>query len=60
MNRKGSKLLEVSTEAYLTLESNVLALALLVGMMLEGNPEIQKKLKENGARVYTYKGENGL
>lgn len=29
-------------------------------MMVEDNPEIQKKLKENDTKVYTYKGENEL
>ena len=29
-------------------------------MIVEDNPEIQKKLKENDTKVYTYKGENEL
>lgn len=53
---RGIKLLEVNDKEYDYLGSNVLALAPRVCLVLDGNPEIQQKLIDEGCKVYTYKG----
>lgn len=54
---RGIELIEVDRDEYDNLGSNVLALAPRVVMILEGNPKIEKKLKDAGCKVYTYKGD---
>lgn len=53
---RGIKLVEVNDKEYDYLGSNVLALAPRVCVLLEGNPEIQQKLIDEGCIVYTYEG----
>lgn len=54
---RGIELLEVNDEEYAYLGSNVLALAPRKCVIIEGVPEITKKLKDAGCEVYTYPGK---
>ncbi|MGE7924968.1 dimethylarginine dimethylaminohydrolase family protein [Viridibacillus arvi] len=54
---KGFTLLEVPNDEYDTLACNVLAIAPRVCVLPEGNPITEQLLKEAGATVYTYKGD---
>lgn len=54
---KGFTLIEVSAEENISLGGNVLALAPRVCMIVEGNERIKAALEENGATVYSYKGQ---
>ncbi|MDF2677083.1 MAG: amidinotransferase [Bacillota bacterium] len=54
--QRGIKLIEVNDKEYDYLGSNVLALAPRVCIVMDGNPEIVKSLKEEGCTVYTYEG----
>lgn len=53
---RGMKLIEVDDKEYDYLGSNVLALAPRVCVILEGNPVMTKKLRDEGCTVYTYEG----
>lgn len=56
LKEKGIKLLEVNDKEYNYLGCNVLALAPRVCVLMDGNPEITKKLTDEGCTVYTYEG----
>ncbi|SUB56423.1 dimethylarginine dimethylaminohydrolase family protein [Peptoniphilus lacrimalis] len=55
--KRGIKLLEVNDKEYAYLGSNVLALDKRKCIIIEGVPEIQKKLEDEGCTVYTYPGK---
>ena len=55
---RGFQLVEVPDAEYDSLACNVLALAPRQCVMLAGNPETQRRLKQAGAQVWTYNGEN--
>lgn len=56
LQRRGFRLIEVPEQEFLTMGTNVLALAPGRCLMLEGNPITQRKLEENGCTVVTYRG----
>jgi len=56
LERRGIALVEVSDREFLTMATNVLALAPRHCLMLEGNPETQAKLERAGCLVRTYRG----
>jgi dimethylargininase len=56
LQRRDFKLIEVPEEEFLTMGSNVLALAPRKCLMLEGNPVTKRLLEEAGCEVMTYKG----
>lgn len=53
---RGFRLVEVPAEEFPTMGPNVLALAPGKCLMLEGNPVTQRRLKEAGCEVMTYRG----
>jgi len=53
---RGITLLEVDDKEYNYLGSNVLALAPRICVILDGNPEITQKLRDEGCTVYSYEG----
>lgn len=55
---RGIELLEVTDSEYDNLGSNVLALAPRVVVLPAGNPDITQKLKDAGATVHTYQGDD--
>lgn len=57
LKQRGIRLLEVNDEEYAYLGCNVLALAPRVCIVIEGVPEIKRKMEENGCKVYTYPGK---
>lgn len=56
LGRRGIALVEVTDAEFLTMATNVLALAPRDCLMLEGNPDAQAKLERAGCRVRTYRG----
>jgi N-dimethylarginine dimethylaminohydrolase len=56
LRARGMTLLEVPTEEFATLGSNVLTLAPRRCLMLEGNPVTRRALERAGAEVTTYEG----
>jgi len=56
LESRGITLIDVSDEEYNRLGSNVLAIAPRECIMMQGNPEIQNKLKKLGAEVHLYPG----
>ena len=54
---KNVRMIEVPDEEFETLGCNVLAVAPRRVIIHEGNPVTERKLKENGCVVYTYRGE---
>lgn len=50
-------LVEVPDDEYQTMACNVLAIAPRQAIMLDGNPETQRRLEEHGVEVLTYKGD---
>ncbi len=56
LQRRDFKLIEVPEEEFLTMGTNVLALAPRKCLMLEGNPVTKRLLEEVGCEVMTYKG----
>jgi N-dimethylarginine dimethylaminohydrolase len=53
---RGVTLIEVPEEEFMTMGTNILALAPRVCLMLEGNPVTEGALEEAGCRVLTYRG----
>ncbi|HEY6409966.1 MAG TPA: arginine deiminase family protein [Ktedonobacteraceae bacterium] len=56
LQRRDFRLIEVPDEEFVSMGTNVLALAPGKCLMLEGNPRTQKMLEEAGCEVVTYKG----
>jgi arginine deiminase len=56
LESRGITLIDVSDEEYNRLGSNVLALSPGKFIMMQGNPEIQNKLKQLGVKVHLYPG----
>ncbi len=56
LQRRDFKLIEIPEEEFLTMGTNVLALAPRKCLMLEGNPVTKRLLEEAGCEVKTYKG----
>jgi dimethylargininase len=56
LKMKGFKLIEVPTEEFLTMGSNVLALSPGVCLTIEGNPITKQRLEEANIEVITYRG----
>ncbi len=56
LQKRNFRLIEVPEEEFLTMGTNVLALAPGKCLMLEGNPITQQLLEEVGCEVVTYKG----
>ena len=56
LQKRNFRLIVVSEEEFLTMGTNVLALAPGKCLMLEGNPITQRHLEEIGCEVVTYKG----
>jgi len=56
LQRRDFKIIEVPEEEFLTMGTNVLALAPRKCLMLEGNPVTKRFLEEAGCEVMTYKG----
>ncbi len=54
---RGFELIEVSAEEYESLGGNVLALAPRICILPKGNEEVKTNLKNAGATVYEYKGD---
>lgn len=57
LRRRGFTLLEVPEREFLTMGTNVLALAPGQCLMLEGNPATKRLLEEAGCEVLTYRGD---
>lgn len=57
LERRGIRLIDVPEAEFLSMATNVLALAPGVCLMLEGNPITQERLEQAGCTVYTYKGD---
>jgi len=55
---KGIELIEVDDNEYDYLGSNVLALSPNKCIIVEGNPKVEKALRDNGCEVLTYPGKN--
>jgi N-dimethylarginine dimethylaminohydrolase len=56
LRKRGFRLIEVPSQEFETMGTNVLALAPGLCVMLEGNPITQRRLKAAGCRVLTYQG----
>jgi N-dimethylarginine dimethylaminohydrolase len=54
---RGIEMIEVPEEEFLTMGSNVLALAPRSCLMLEDNPGTRERLEEAGCQVRTYRGQ---
>ena len=54
---RGVRFVEVPQEEFMTMGSNVLALAPRHCVMLENNPITRRRLEEAGCQVWTYKGD---
>ena len=57
LRERGFRLIPVPEEEFVTMGTNVLALAPGRCLMLEGNPVTQKRLEEAGCQVLTCRGE---
>jgi dimethylargininase len=57
LQRREFRLIEVPEEEFLTMGPNVLAVAPGQCIILEGNPITQRRLKEVGCQVQTYRGQ---
>jgi dimethylargininase len=57
LQEKGFSLIEVPEEEYLTMATNILAIAPKTCLTIEGNPKTKAKLEQAGMQVLTYKGE---
>ncbi|MBX0329586.1 amidinotransferase [Oscillochloris sp. ZM17-4] len=57
LQRRGVRMVEVPESEFLTMGTNVLALAPGECLMLEGNPITQERLARAGCEVRTYKGD---
>lgn len=57
LQERGFKLIPVPEEEFATMGPNILALASGRCLMLEGNPNTQKRLEKAGCQVFTYKGD---
>ena len=57
LQRRGFRLIEAPAEEFLTMGSNVLALAPGQCILLEGNPITQRRLQDAGCQVTTYRGQ---
>jgi dimethylargininase len=56
LQERGFRLIEVPSQEFETMGTNVLALAPGLCVMLEGNPITQRRLEAAGCRVLTYRG----
>jgi N-dimethylarginine dimethylaminohydrolase len=56
LERRGIRLVEVPDDEFMTMATNVLALAPRECLMLEGNPVTQRRLAAAGCEVLTYQG----
>ena len=56
LHRRNFRLITVPDEEFMTMGTNVLALAPGKCLMLEGNPLTQRRLEEAGCTVVTYRG----
>jgi N-dimethylarginine dimethylaminohydrolase len=56
LRARGFQLIEVPSQEFETMGTNVLALAPGLCVMLEGNPITQRRLEAAGCRVLTYRG----
>jgi dimethylargininase len=56
LRERGFRLIEVPSQEFETMGTNVLALAPGLCVMLEGNPITQRRLEAAGCRVLTYRG----
>lgn len=56
LGQRGIQLIVVPDEEFLTMGTNVLALAPRTCLMLEGNPITRRRLEETGCEVLTYTG----
>jgi dimethylargininase len=56
LNARGFRLIEVPSEEFRTMGTNVLALAPGKCLMLEGNPATRRRLEAAGCQVWTYRG----
>ena len=57
LQRRNMRLIEVPEAEFMTMASNVLALAPGECLMLEGNPQTQRLLAAAGCEVQTYRGD---
>jgi N-dimethylarginine dimethylaminohydrolase len=57
LERRGVRMVEVPEAEFLTMGTNVLAMAPGECLMLEGNPITQERLAQAGCEVRTYKGD---
>jgi dimethylargininase len=57
LDERGVELVEVPDEEFVTMGSNVLALAPRVALAVEGNPETRRRMERAGVEVLTYRGD---
>ena len=57
LSERGFRFVEVPDEEFITMGSNVLALAPGQCLMLAGNPITQERLENAGCQVFTYQGD---
>ena len=56
LEKRGIGIVEVPEDEYATMGPNVLAMGPRSCLMLEGNPVTERRLKEAGCEVFTYRG----